>query len=192
MKRFKCDQCDTEYTCTNSLRMHVRNEHNDAKHKMKHYKCDQCDAEYTRTDSLRMHVRGKHEGEKLNCDCCDFQTGIDNGKQKMADHRQLIHGEEKNKCDQCDAEYNRTDTLQKHVRYKHRTMEFKCDQCDLKYKRADALNQHNAAKHKMKRYKCAFECMCVTNMKEKNSIATVVTFKQGLNMENRRWLIIDD
>ena len=68
------------------------------------YKCDQCDAQYTTTSYLHQHVRDKHEGQKIDCDSCDFQTGVADGKVKMAAHRRLKHGEQNLKSGMCEFE----------------------------------------------------------------------------------------
>ena len=60
MKTFKCNQCDKEFECKNSLEMHISELHSQL------LTCDECDQTAKNANNMEQHKVDKHRIEQLD------------------------------------------------------------------------------------------------------------------------------
>ena len=51
------------------------------------------------------------------------------------------------KCDECEAAYDRADSLKRHKQAKHEGKTYSCDECDAVYNQSAHLGTHKKSKH---------------------------------------------
>ena len=90
--RFKCDQCDKEFSTKSRLQMHVKS-HNVCPHK-----CNQCDKMYKTMKSLKTHIADMHSEKRVECDECDTMFSTIG---RLNSHKKQVHVLKSFKCDQC-------------------------------------------------------------------------------------------
>ena len=81
--KYKCDQCQNEYSTSSGLNYHKQTEHEGVK-----YACDQCDKQFTRQGSLAEHIKSKHEGIKYACEQCHYQA---TKQSNLTRHIKFVH-----------------------------------------------------------------------------------------------------
>ena len=88
-QRFKCIECQGNYSRKQSLNEHIATVHEGKKP----YGCSLCDSKFTQNGSLRRHIASVHERKRsFQCKTCDgkFTT-----KQYLNIHIKSIHEENK-------------------------------------------------------------------------------------------------
>ena len=60
MKKFKCNQCDKEFKCNNTLEMHISEVHSQM------LTCDECDHTAKNDNNMEQHKVDKHRIEQLD------------------------------------------------------------------------------------------------------------------------------
>ena len=53
--KYKCNECDNEFSCHSHLQRHITSKHKNIRHK-----CNTCNKSYTDKDALKNHVKKKH------------------------------------------------------------------------------------------------------------------------------------
>ena len=140
--RFKCDQCDKDYSTKWSLQKHIK-EHNSAPQK-----CNQCGNIYKTTRSLKQHISIMHSEKRLECDECEkvFST-----IHRLNMHKKRVHVLKSFKCDQCKHRCKTNGSLKKHINHVHNVKLYQCEVCDYRGQNESRLKIHTESVHENKK-----------------------------------------
>ena len=167
-ENFKCKICDKTFKYEHSLEMQVKKHEEEEKG----FQCDLCTSNFTKKKNLYKHrgrVHGLHNidfnamkqrfvKDKI-CRLCQVDFG--SNYEKFEAH--IIRGNcaEKNvtfsvndleriKCEYCEKSYFDNDSLQRHIRWKHKTEQrvFPCTKCEKFYRNKSSLVNHVKKLHK--------------------------------------------
>jgi len=141
--RFKCDQCDKDFSIKGDLQAHVKT----------HYvinsrsqKCNQCDKIYKTVGILKMHITEVHSEKRVECDECE-QMFSNIGRLNF--HKKQVHVLKSFKCDQCKLRFKTNSNLKRHINKVHngeRDILYQCDLCDYQGNNSN-LKIHKEAVH---------------------------------------------
>ena len=182
--KFKCEECESEYSKRASLIKHRLHLHDGFS-----YDCELCGEKFSRSGKLRTHKIVFHQGLSFDCKRCG---------RHFADLRRLSSHQEKEKktcqvcnfvacnynlfvkhmsthdpsyqndaftCNACPFRARKKTILTNHNKVVHEKFRLSCDLCEYKSKDKSAIREHKMAVHegiKLKCSKCDFEC----NMKK--------------------------
>ena len=110
-KIYQCNECDDIFTYKSSVKYHM-----DAIHRGIQSKCQIC-GKTVSTMGLRSHMKTMHQSPGMaeySCKICSFKTSI--SKSYLAKHIRTKHEGFKFKCQLCEAEFCRKESLQKHTK----------------------------------------------------------------------------
>ena len=124
-----CEQCGSQFSCSESLVRHEQIVHKSATNKLS-FECDNCGKSFSMESSLKRHVKEQHYGPYFN----DYYH---EGFKTLAIFQ----------CSQCDMEFKRNSDLARHTRTAHSVENFPCTLCDKSYKRKDGLTRHVKSNH---------------------------------------------
>jgi len=143
--RFKCDQCDKDYSIKSHLQMHIKT-HNSCPQK-----CNQCGKMYKTVKYLKMHIAEMHSEKQLECDECEkvFST-----MSRLNYHKKGVHVLKSFKCNQCTFRSKTNGVLKRHVNRVHNGVVpgvlSKCDLCDYQCESSN-LKKHKESIHENKK-----------------------------------------
>ena len=147
--KHKCKLCDKVYCRKESVRRHIREDHEGRKPAKngETFQCQQCDKAYDRKDTLRRHVRIVHEAAQAGyCDSCDGAFFRDITRHVIVAH---TNQEKPVECPECGKAIGKNYSLKRHLRDCHEANSPKlCDLCGASCKNRDALKQHKKNVHK--------------------------------------------
>ena len=148
LKPLMCAKCGESYSDRRVLEDHVR-----VVHDQRPYTCEEedCGKTFGNQSNLTAHVRLVHLRERPFL-CRDQECGMRFYRKPMMEaHMRAKHGLAKIDCTLCDAKFNRTKDLTKHMYRKHPYMVEKelmeCTLCDAKFNRAQLLTKHMNKEH---------------------------------------------
>ena len=147
--KHKCKLCDKVYCRKESVRRHIREDHEGRKPAKngETFQCQQCDKAYDRKDTLRRHVRIVHEAAQAGyCDSCDGAFFRDITRHVIVAH---TNQDQPVECPECGKTIGKNYSLKRHLKDCHEAMSPKlCDLCGASCKNRDALKQHKKNVHK--------------------------------------------
>jgi len=108
---FDCNQCESKYSNKNSLRYHIKSQHEGIR-----YNCNQCEYQATNQSHLAAHIQSQHEGVKYACNHCDKQFTQNS---KLTRHIKSIHEGVQFNCNLCTFVATRQDYLKSHYKKIH-------------------------------------------------------------------------
>ena len=182
--KFKCEECDCEYSKRTSLIKHRLHLHDGFS-----YDCELCGEKFSRSWKLRTHKIAFHQGLSFDCKRCG---------RHFADLKRLSSHQEKEKktcqvcnfvacnynllvkhmsthdpsyqidgftCNTCPFRARKKILLTNHIKVVHEKFRLSCELCEYKSKDKSAIREHKLAIHegiKLKCSKCDYEC----NMKK--------------------------
>ena len=165
----KCDKCNETFKTYSVLRNHKIKVHGmvfkkrlvhskliEEDGKMK--KCPKCDKEFEDTKLFAYHLRNGHLAKFKNCQCRLCGMSFSNTQARRYHERRhckMAPSEEKFKCEKCDKEFMRNESLKKHVKRGlcnyvpflktlHNTSsgKFQCDTCGRRFISRTSLDKH--------------------------------------------------
>ncbi|XP_067108472.1 BCL6A transcription repressor b [Osmerus mordax] len=162
-----CNECDSKFSESDSLKDHMLQAHSDkpykcdhcqaafrykgnlASHKTVHtgekpYRCNICGAQFNRPANLKTHTR-IHSGEKpYKCEtCCARFVQVAHLRAHV-----LIHtGEKPYPCEICGTHFRHLQTLKSHLRIHTGEKPYHCEKCDLHFRHKSQLRLHLRQKH---------------------------------------------
>lgn len=164
---FECKECAKVFKEQFTLNRHLKTHEGNSG-----FKCDRCTATFSRHDNLVKHEKRIHSIANINvsiirksnmteftCKMCGRNFGRDRSTFEAHLMLRLCRQIDKDNlevdsnlkfvCDQCDKTYAEKDSLDRHIRWKHRSpMElFKCSQCDSTFKLKSPLARHSRRVH---------------------------------------------
>ena len=154
LKRWKCDDCEKDFSTKAGLTKHKATIHcNETQGKIP---CTLCGSTFTRKDSHRKHMREFHENEakEHSCQFCNKSFSI---VRYLKAHERQKHGSQKIfQCQLCTKSFSRKDYLQEHNKGVHLGITYKCEICDEAFKGRTYMKKHMEIKHNdgLKNYKC--------------------------------------
>ena len=107
----ECPQCDFRTKHQDSLRFHIRKDHQGVRHE-----CSDCKQSFTTKTSLEIHRDSRHRGVKFSCEIC---LQIFSSKLALNCHQVRIHDWKRFDCKDCTRSYSTKTYLQRHVRREH-------------------------------------------------------------------------
>ena len=139
--RFKCDQCDRNYSNKNNLKRHIK-EHSSCRQT-----CTQCGKMFNTPNNLKQHITNVHSEKRFKCEQCEkiFSTIA-----SLNAHKNAVHVLKTFKCDQCKYRSKRNSDLKKHINLVHNGVFCKCDLCDFQGSSSD-LKKHKESIHENKK-----------------------------------------
>ena len=140
--RFKCNQCDKDYSSKTHLQTHIK-EHNSCAQK-----CKQCGKMYKTVTNLKRHISSIHSEKRLECDECEqmFSTiGF------LNIHKKSVHVLKSFKCDKCKFRSKTNSALSRHINMVHNGVLYKCEVCDYQGRDRSILKQHKESVHENKK-----------------------------------------
>ena len=155
---FKCDLCEDSFVCSQDLKWHMDNIHEDLKAAVKNdeqihkaeeisssylkksvnnmWTCHTCGKNYTQAHNLKLHIRTVHE-EVKQYNQLYLNTFIHPKTNKMM-----------YKCDSCDKSYTQPHTLKNHIKVMHEGVKpFLCNFCDKSFTQSHNLRGHMKKTH---------------------------------------------
>ena len=152
--RFKCDQCEKDYSTKVALQLHIKS-HNSCPQK-----CNQCGNIYSSVANLNTHISNMHSEKRFECDDCEkmFST-IGN----LNSHKKHVHSLKSFKCDQCKYRSTTNSNLKRHIKWVHNGVHSKCDLCDYQ---GNNLRRHKESIHENKKNWFCKACPYSTYHKE--------------------------
>jgi KRAB domain-containing zinc finger protein len=140
-----CQRCGKQFIHRQSLRRHVREQHETKKY----YKCKDCADEYfDRKKELETHLQSVH-GMLYACKLC-HQWYRSKKKAQPARHRCLVLGprvHHQHQCDTCGKMFDRRKYLRQHERVHVSEKTYLCSCCDKAFKFFSGLRKHQKMKH---------------------------------------------
>ena len=154
--RFKCDQCDKDFSTKNHLQTHI-NAHSECPQK-----CNQCGKMYKTANIMKQHIASMHSEKRLQCDKCDqmFSTIV-----RLNSHKKAVYVLKSFKCEQCKYRCKMKAQLKYHINQVHNTVSWKCDLCDFQGQKSD-LKRHKESIHENKKNWFCKACPYSTYRKE--------------------------
>ncbi|KAG5669403.1 hypothetical protein PVAND_017290 [Polypedilum vanderplanki] len=131
-KRFECDFCAKRFFLKTTLSHHIRSIHLDTK---LIFECDFCDKKFKNKLAVKLHFR-KHQ-EKIKCNQCDFMCL----PYIIQNHKKVVHGERKYKCDFCNVGFTSQSGLNRH-KITHNRLICPIKGCNAKYVENYDLKNH--------------------------------------------------
>ena len=142
--RFKCDQCDKDFSTKRYLGTHIK------VHKALPQKCNQCGKTYKTIANLKKHISRMHSEKEIECDECEktFST-----TSSLNFHKKTVHVLKSFKCGQCKYRSKTNSDLKKHINNVHNLCRvlYKCELCGYQAKTGSDLKIHNEAVHDKKK-----------------------------------------
>ena len=177
VKSFKCSICNSAFTSSQGLSVHVAAVHEGE------------NSSFSDAVKLKSHLTSVHEDQKLHKDyrkgkirlkCpykCDYNSVED---RHMKIHIQVVHeGKKPFKCTLCDASFTKKSYMvthiasvhegKKHIESKHeKKRPYKCSKCDACFTQSNVLKKHITSVHEGKKdYQCP---ICDGNYKRKDKL----------------------
>ena len=155
IKAYKCKSCDKKFKSVKMLEYHFH-----ANHRPHPYQCIKCDYTNGMKHNVRSHYIFHHLPKYHNkiylCKKCSYTTHMHS---TMKSHVQIMHGggQEKFKCEQCDALLTGKASLYGHIQQKHKKERFQCSRCPYKAPSRSYLKIHEEGIHEGILRECA-EC----------------------------------
>ena len=154
--RYKCTECDSEFTKNASLKTHIESIHTGLR-----YPCTKCNKIFKTKSQLRAHEVTKHDenGPDFICKVCPYSTKI---KRLLKYHHQDTHEDNTFFCKKCDYQNTSKSKLNSHIRIRHsqkqESNEYICELCEYKTNKLFYLRQHTKYKHddSIPLHKCDF------------------------------------
>ena len=106
-KRFKCNQCQKDFSSKEYLIEHVESVHEGVK-----FQCDQCSKTYTYRSGLDVHIQSVHQGVTFKCDQCSKTY---NSRSGLHVHIQSDHVGVTYNCHQCHKKFTQKTNLKTHI-----------------------------------------------------------------------------
>ena len=182
--KFKCEECECEYSKRASLIKHRLHLHDGFS-----YDCELCGEKFSRSGKLRTHKIVFHQGlsfdckrcgrhftdpkrltshqekEKKTCQVCSFVACNYNLLVKHMSTHDPSYQIDGFTCNKCPFRARKKTILTNHIKVVHEKFRLTCDLCEYKSKDKSAIREHKMAVHegiKMKCSQCDYEC----NMKK--------------------------
>ena len=160
-----CNLCKFRTKKKSDLRKHIESIHEGIT-----YACDQCDYLATQQGHLKEHIQAKHEGVMFGCSKCNkqfsFRSGLNrhyrivhdegvrvepmtpnNAANRGVGRAEVVSGDAKFQCQDCDRVYSGHGALWKHTKSKHEGVKYACNQCDQQFTQQSNLKIHIQSKH---------------------------------------------
>merc|ERR1712062_57961 len=102
-KRFKCNQCQKDFSSKENLIEHVEGVHEGVE-----FQCDQCSKTYTYRNGLHDHIQSVHQGVTFKCDQCSKTY---TSRFRLHVHIQSVHEGVAYECEQCDKNFTQKSHL---------------------------------------------------------------------------------
>lgn len=144
-KKFRCAECDVEFSTMRYLRQHNANKHRN-KEVEQGVSCHVCDKVLSRKYELQCHMRTHTLEKPYKCSECPFTCRTRN---TLNTHVKYVHASAsvvaaaaKFACDVCGRRFRQTNDLRKHLRTHTMEKPFKCEDCGKAFARADYRKKH--------------------------------------------------
>ena len=127
------------------------------------FHCNLCNESFRSNLTFVRHIKNNHEHEsdievenqikKFLCLKCDKEYVC---KSSILTHIEKVHTGSAIKCNQCDYQTTRQETLNLHIQYEHegREWKYKCEKCVYKFKLKGDLTHHVRVAHENYILKC--------------------------------------
>ena len=154
-ERYKCDQCDKDYSKKDTLKFHIESQHET----VQKLHCQICQKGFSNKKSLNGHTKEIHEEKALPCDECSQIFGTVGSLNK---HKKTVHVLNSFKCPQCNKKCKTQGNLNRHIRSIHEKENFSCNLCDYSTTQQGNLSGHVESVHENKKNffckACPFSC----------------------------------
>ena len=161
-EKFKCDQCEVQYSRKDSLKKHIRFAHEG----IADFSCPVCKKGFINKRDFKYHCENVHKGkrkgprpafdtkdfdyETLFCQQCDYSC---KKSQQLKIHIEAKHEGKRYNCPQCDKEYQYLYDLKKHINSDHEGYRINnCPYCEKEYEYSNDLKKHIKADHEEYRF----------------------------------------
>ena len=142
--RYCCEQCNFKTSNKTYLKNHVNSVH----FKVNGHTCKDCRMEFATRHGLNYHAKAKHDGIKPavkykdSCDQCAYDST------SLKTHARSTHLKINNHtCEQCQANFLSSHSLNWHVTMLHNGFRHCCERCDFKTSNRTYLRNHVNAVH---------------------------------------------
>ena len=172
-KRYKCDQCDQDFSRKGSLKEHIRTKHQIVQKLV----CPICHWESSNSIYLKKHIKRMHQVKTIPCGKCSqmFATvGMLNS------HKKQVHVSKSFECDQCNKKYKTQTSLNAHIRSIHEKT-IPCDVCTQMFSTVGMLQVHKKQVHVLKSFECD-QCK-----KGYNTERTLKGHKEAVHENKKNW-----
>lgn len=121
------------------------------------FTCEQCFRSFRKKNKLNRHIKEIHLNIKAyTCNICHKSFK----RNSHLKRHQIVHSEDPKpfKClyPNCLMRFSDKYHLQRHVRVKHKNINFSCENCNLSFEKKLFLYKHNFQSHKIEKpFKCA-------------------------------------
>ena len=148
--RFQCPDCDNDFSDKNSLKYHIKSQHENKKST-----CHICGKTMAPSkERLKRHIERVHSaGPSFFCDQCDYSTTV---KRALKNHIDSQHDPTRHTCKDCGKTFGHKVTLAHHIDDKHLGKSWVCEKCGFPAKSRAQLYKHKIEKHAPANFVCSF------------------------------------
>lgn len=154
IEKYRCKICSRRYRYRVSLNRHIKKYHKELcssnetdveeveiKEEPKLFKCKICDSAFSTEILLQTHDVSEHNGV-YECKLCDKRF---TGRQYIARHNTIVHGDEMYQCSVCNKKYKYKKFLKRHMEKNHGSNpenQFQCSVCPKQFSTLARFNFH--------------------------------------------------
>ena len=138
-RKYSCERCPSKFSYFTHLKRHKRDVH----HEEEVLRCDKCGKAFSHEFNLSSHMLVHGAGESFQCDKCNRTFHL----QAHLKLHKKIHEPKNHKCPKCPRSFTHVVQLLRHQTAHTGPKKFKCESCDIEFVRKETLGRHFRKKH---------------------------------------------